>query len=50
MHHQKMGRLYIDSRATVIEEALTDMHNILGFAANGNIAAMKRVLQLRAVW
>ena len=42
-HHHEMGRLYIDSRATVIEEALKDMQNILGFAATGNIAAMKRV-------
>ncbi len=38
-----MGRLYIDSGATVIREFVDDMQNILGFAARGDIAAMQRV-------
>ena len=40
-----MGRFYIDSGPTVMQELTGDMQNILGFAASGNIAAMQRVFE-----
>ena len=40
---QEVGRIYIDNEAIVVKQALTDMQNILGFAANGDVEAMQCV-------
>ena len=40
---QEVGCIYIDDEAIVVKQATTDMQNILGLAANGDVEAMQYV-------